>query len=164
MTGTGAADSIREILSQTPDISVSDLVAALPQYKANTIRTLVSRYRNDGLAPKPKHEVENALIADHLAGKINAEQLSKALHMRGDIEKQRTAFVEVMIRANNTANALATATTEEELTKAHAERIAIVKLLGGTFPEVPPAIPAAPVAPSQVAIPAPPIPAAPIAA
>jgi predicted transcriptional regulator len=136
---TSTADAIREVLMRDPDISVNNIIAALPDHNENTVRTLVSRYRNKGTmsgtpALKQKQEIENTLIADHLAGKITAEQLSAALHMRGRVETQRKALVDAMIRANVAANALSAVTTEEELMQIMAEKHAIITVLGGTPP------------------------------
>lgn len=144
----GTTDAVRELLTQNPNMSNSDLCAALPDHNKATVRTVASRLRGEGSSPEPAEDVQKLLIEDHLAGKITAEQLSAALHMRGRIETQRRAFVDVMIRANNMANALAIATTEEELTKALHEKNAIIMILGGAnvtpqAPQVPP-VPQAP--------------------
>jgi len=146
---TGAADAVREMLTKDPNLSPTDVASALPQFAKNTVRTLVSRYRSTGSTSgfKPKQEYENALIADHLAGKITAEELSKALHLRGDVEKQRAAFIDVMIRANKMVSLLTNTITEEGLNTANDERIAIITLLGGTLSDASPTIPSIPQVP-----------------
>lgn len=150
MSNVGTTDAVRELMNKNPNISNDELYAALPQFSQSTVRTIASRFRGADSEPTNTKDVEKALIADHLAGKITAQQLSEALHMRGRIEAQRKIFVDVMIRANVIASALAIATTEEALVSALTEKNAIIIALGGTpatinemvaasIPPVPPA-------------------------